>query len=230
MPTTYGPPAKSTVWMTTDPWQASAFGDIGGASKVADGSFGISETSAAPLVVAMRSGTTTASAGKIAAATDGIAFYFQKVPIDKDFRLTATATVTSISYNNSQVGFGLMVRDAAWTDISDASLLSSYVAAGTLRGNSPATAWSSFVRDTSAPVQLTGTVVATPAAVPAAGSVIDISVVKTGSSYTCTFGTEAPAVYDVDLNAIDGAFVYAGLFTARMCQVEYSNVSLAVTN
>ena len=230
MPTPYTPPAKSATWMTTDPWQGSAFGDIGGASKVADGSFAISETSTSPLVVSMRSGTATGSAGKIAAATDGIAFYFQKVPIEKDFRLTATATVTSISYNNSQVGFGLMVRDAAWTDVSDASLLSSYVAAGTLRGNSPATAWSSFMRDTSAPVQLTGTVVSSPAAVPAAGSVIDVSIVKAGSTYTCTFGTEAPAVYTIDLNAIDGAFVYAGLFTARMCQVEYSNVSLTVMN
>lgn len=229
-PTPYAPPVKSAVWMTTDPWQGSAFGDIGGASKVADGSFGISETSPSPLVASLRSGTATTAAGKIAAATDGIAFYFQPVPIGKDFRLTATATVTSISYNNSQVGFGLMVRDATWTDVSDASLLSSYVAAGTLKGNNPATAWSSFMRDTSAPTQLTGTVVSTPAAVPAAGSVIDLSIVKSGSTYTCTYGTEAPAVYTVDLNAIDGDFVYAGLFTARACQIEFSNISLTITN
>ena len=229
-PIVYAPPAPSTVWITTPPWQGSVFGDIGGTSKVGDGSFSISETSTAPLVVSMRSGTAAASAGKIAAATDGIAFYFQKVPIDKDFTLKATATVTSISYNNSQVGFGVMVRDAAWTDVSDASLLSSYVAAGTLRGNNPATAWSSFERDTSAPTQLTGTVVSSPAAVPAAGSVIDLTIVKSGSTYTCTYGSEAPAVYTVDLNAIDGDFVYAGLFTARMCQVEFSNISLTLAN
>jgi lysophospholipase L1-like esterase len=229
-PIVYSPPVKSTVWMTTDPWQGSVFGDIGGASKVMDGSFAIAETSTSPPTVSMRSGTATGSSGKIAAATDGIAFYFQHVPIDRDFRLAATATITSINYSNSQVGFGLMVRDAAWTDVSDASLLSSYVAAGTLRGNNPPGAWSSFMRDTSAPTQLTGTVVSSPAVVPAAGSVVDLSIVKTGSNYTCTFGTEAPAVYNVDLNAIDGDFVYAGLFTARMCQVEFSNVSLTLTN
>jgi hypothetical protein len=178
----------------------------------------------------MRSGTATTSAGKIAAATDGIAFYFQQVPIEKDFTLKATATVTSIVYNNSQVGFGLMVRDAVWTDVSDASLLSSYVAAGTLKGSNPAAAWSSFQRDTSAPTQLTGTVVGSPAAVPAAASVIDLSIVKAGSTYTCTYGTEAPAVYTIDLNAIDGDFVYAGLFTARECQVEFSNISLTLAN
>ena len=136
-PIAYAPPTRSTVWTTTAPWQGSVFGDIGGTSKVSDGSFSISETSASPLVVSMRSGTATTSAGKIAAATDGIAFYFQQVPIEKDFTLKATATVTSIVYNNSQVGFGVMVRDAAWTDTSDASLLSSYVAAGTLKGSSP---------------------------------------------------------------------------------------------
>jgi hypothetical protein len=181
-------------------------------------------------VVSMRSGTATAGAGKIAAATDGIAFYFQQVPIEKDFTLKATATVTSIVYNNSQVGFGLMVRDAAWTDTSDASLLSSYVAAGTLKGNNPAGAWSSFQRDTSAPTQLTGTVVGSAAAVPVAGSVVDLTIVKAGTTYTCTYGTEAPAVYNVELNAIDGGFVYAGLFTARECQVEFSNVSLTMSN
>ena len=117
-PIAYTPPARSTVWTTTAPWQGSVFGDIGGVSKVSDGSFSIAETSASPLVVSMRSGTATAAAGKIAAATDGIAFYFQQVPIEKDFTLKATATVTSIIYNNSQVGFGLMVRDAAWTDTS----------------------------------------------------------------------------------------------------------------
>jgi lysophospholipase L1-like esterase len=231
-PTPYAPPARSAVWMTTDPWLGSAFGDIGGSSKVTDGSFAIAETSTSPspLVVSMRSGTTTTPAGKITAATDGIAFYFQPVPIDKDFQLSATATVTSITYNNSQVGFGLMVRDAAWTDVSDASLLSSYVAAGTLRGNAPASAWSSFMRDTSAPTQLSGAVVSSPAVVPAAGSVVDLTIVKSGSTYTCTYGTEAPAVYTIDLNAIDGDFVYAGLFTARMCQVEFSNISLTVAN
>ena len=82
-PIVYAPPIRSTVWTTTAPWQGSVFGDIGGTSKVSDGSFSISETSASPLVVSMRSGTATTSAGKIAAATDGIAFYFQQVPIEQ---------------------------------------------------------------------------------------------------------------------------------------------------
>jgi hypothetical protein len=226
----YSPPAKSTIWSTTAPWMGSVFGDVGGASKISPANFTIAETTASPLTVSMASGSPTAAAGKIAGATDGIAFYFQQVPVDKDFNLSATATVTSITESNSQVGFGLMVRDAAWTDVSDPSLLSSYVAVGTLRGNLPATAWSSFTRDTSAPTQLTGTVVSSPADVPQAGSVVNLTIVKSGSTYTCTYGSEPPAVYTIDLTAVDPQFVYAGLFTARQCQVEYSNINLTVTN
>ena len=229
-PIVYSPPTKSTIWTTTDPWMGSVFGDVGGTSKITGGGFSITETSTAPLVVSLTSGSPTVSAGKIAAATDGIAFYFQQVPIAKDFILSATATVTSVTYSNSQVGFGLMVRDAAWTDVSDASLLSSYVAVGTLKGNAPATAWSSFIRDTSAPTQLTGTVVSAAADVPMTGAVLDLTIVKSGSTYTCTYGTEAPTVYTIDLSAIDGDFVYAGLFTARQAQISFSNISLIITN
>jgi lysophospholipase L1-like esterase len=230
MPIVYTPPTKGTNWTTTDPWIGSVFGDVGGMSKITGGNFAITETSTAPLVVSMSSGSPTAAAGKIAATTDGIAFYFQQVPIDKDFVLSATATVTTVTFSNSQVGFGLMVRDAAWVDVSDPSLLSSYVAAGPLKGNAPAAAWSSFVRDTSAPTQLTGTVVTSAADVPMAGSVLQLSIAKTGSTYTCTYGTEPPAVYDIDLSTIDSAYVYAGLFTARQSQIVFSNISLTVTN
>lgn len=229
-PIVYSPPTKNTNWTTTDPWIGSVFGDVGGTTKITGGSFAISETSVSPLVVSLTSGSPTVSAGKIAAATDGIAFYFQQMPIDEDFVLSATATVTSVTFSNSQIGFGLTVRDAAWTDVSDASLLSSYVAVGPLKGNTPATAWSSFIRDTSAPTQLTGTVVSAAADVPTTGSVLELSIAKSGSTYTCTYGTEAPTVYTIDLTAIDGDYVYAGLFTARQAQVSFSNISFAVTN
>ena len=57
-----------------------------------------------------------------------------------------------------------------------------------------------------------------------------MSIAKTGSTYTCTFGTEAPAVYTIDLNTIDPGYVYAGLFTARQSQIVFSNISLTLTN
>ncbi|MGC4094584.1 MAG: hypothetical protein QM756_43045 [Polyangiaceae bacterium] len=180
--------------------------------------------------MSLRSGTDTIAVGKIAAGTDGLAYYFQGVPIEKDFTFSATATVTSITYNNSQVGFGLMVRDAAWVDTFSPSLISSYVVSGSLKGSSPASAWSSFVRDMSAATQLTGTTVSSASVVPAAGTVLPLSIVKSGSDYTCTYGTEAPKTYTLDLNRIDSQYVYVGLFTARMCQVEFSDISLTIAN
>jgi hypothetical protein len=229
-PITYSPPVKGANWVTTDPWMGSVFGDVGGATKITDGSFGITENSQSPLTVTMRSGTTTGAVGKISAATDGIAYYFQQVPVLTDFQFSATATVTSITYNNSQVGFGLMVRDAAWMDTFDSSLISSYVACGTLKGSSPATAWSAFSRDTTAATQLTGKVVSSSSVVPTAGTVLNLSIVKSGAVYTCTYGTETPSVYTMDLNAVDSQNIYVGLFTARMCEVVFSNVSLHIAN
>ena len=43
-------------------------------------------------------------------------------------------------------------------------------------------------------------------------------------------GDAAPTVYTIDLSAIDGGYVYAGLFTARQAQISFSNISLTVTN
>jgi hypothetical protein len=228
-PVPYAPPVKGTIWATTDPWMGSVFGDIGGVSKITDGSYNIAETSVSPRAVSLRSGTEAGPVGKIASTTDGIAYYFQQIPLDQDFTLSATATVSFITFNNSQVGFGLMVRDAVWVDQFNPAFLSSYVACGTLKGNTPASAWSSFIRDTTANPQLSGTTVSSASAVPAQGSTLDLSIVKSGSTYTCQYGTEAPTTYTMELSAVDPAYVYAGLFTARQCQVEFSNINLTLT-
>jgi len=131
VPIVYNPPTvKSTIWTTTDPWWGTVFGDCGGQTKITDGiSFAITEGATN---VTLRSGTETGAVGKIAGTTDCIAMYFQQIPADKDFTLTATATVNFIASNN-QVSFGLMLRDAAWIDIYDPSLVSNYVAAGPLK-------------------------------------------------------------------------------------------------
>jgi hypothetical protein len=75
-----------------------------------------------------------------------------------------------------------------------------------------------------------GTALLLLASVPTTGSVIDLSIAKSGSTYTCTYGTEAPTVYTIDLNAIDSDYVYPGLFTARQSQIVFPNISFTVTN
>jgi hypothetical protein len=55
------------------------------------------------------------TAGKIAGSEDGITYYFKQVGVDKNFQLTADATVISYGTEgiapNGQEGFGLMARD-----------------------------------------------------------------------------------------------------------------------
>ena len=62
----------------------------------------------------------------------------------------------------------------------------------------------------SAAPTLTGTVVSSPTVMPMAGSVIDLKIVKAGDEYRCSYGTEAPAAYTVDLHVKDSQFVDAG--------------------
>ena len=50
--------------------------------------------------------------GKIQpASTDGLAFYYTKIPTSKNFTIKTTVTVDSWTFSNGQEGFGLMVAD-----------------------------------------------------------------------------------------------------------------------
>jgi hypothetical protein len=215
------PTSKSIIWTTTDPWWGSVFGDV---TTIGTTNYDISEKTGG--VVSMRSGTGTA-AGKIAAASDGIAFYFQIVPIAKDFTFTATATVNSITAND-QVSFGIMVRDGVWIDLLSSSLTTNYVACGVRNATKGVAAMSSWQRDTSATTQLSGTAVSSTSVIPVAGTVVNLKIVKAGSAYTVTYGTEAPVTYTLDLGKSEPLNVYPGLYTARQCQVDFSNIVLTI--
>ena len=44
-------------------------------------------------------------------STDGLSFYYTKIPSDKYFSLTATVRVDEWTFTNGQEGFGLMAAD-----------------------------------------------------------------------------------------------------------------------
>jgi len=221
------PTVKSEVWKTTDPWFGSVYGDCGGAEKIGPEYYAITETKDG---VTMRSGTIDKASGKISSTSDGVAMYFQKIPADKNFTLSATAKIKNIAGNN-QVSFGLMVRDAVWIDTFDASLISSYVAAGPLKITAKDNAfYSSFNRilDPATKVSTQPFTVATKTPAPKAGDVINLKIVKKGNDYTVTYGSEDSVKYTVDLKTMDKDFVYAGLFTARQCEIDFSNIKLDI--
>ena len=47
----------------------------------------------------------------VPASTDGLSFYYTAVPANKNFTLTATATIDTWTFTNGQEGFGLMAAD-----------------------------------------------------------------------------------------------------------------------
>ena len=216
---------QSSFKKIKEPWFGTAFGDCGGASKISTKRFnGIEETAAGTVV--MNSGPTdgTASSGKIAGGNDGLCMYFQQIPIGKDFTLTATAKVQFIAANN-QVSFGLMVRDDIYIDSDDKSINSAYVACAALGVAKDEGKWTtSFERKDGALSQTT----VTSEKKPVAGTVVNLSIVKKGNTYTVKYGKEPAKTYTAALNEIDADYVYAGLFTSRCVTVEYSNVSLTM--
>lgn len=213
------PTVKSSNFKTTDPWWGSVFGDCGGEEKIASTEFyEIKENGS---TVSMHSGNKEAAVGKIASASDGIAFYFQKLPCDKDFVLEAVADIKFIKSNN-QVSFGLMVRDDAHIDKFDNSIKSDYVACAPLKITNADAFDSSFAR-------LDGTLKETPhtkETVPQAGQKVKLSLAKKGDNVTVQYGTEPATTYKVDLKQVDKDFIYAGLFTCRQVEVDFSSITL----
>lgn len=218
----YGAPStKSSNFDTTDPWWGSAFGNIGGSSKAANPD--LNEIVEIKGGVQMHSGAKDGSkdSGKIAASEDGLLFYFQKLPVNKDFTLTATAKILNIKSNN-QVSFGLMVRDNVIIDESIGGMNSNYAAAGPLK-IANADAWTAgFARIDTALNENPHAV----EALPAKGKTVNLSISKKGNDITVQYGKEAPVTYTVVLNEYDKDNVYAGLYTSRNAYVEFTNISL----
>lgn len=215
---------QSSFKKIKEPWFGTAFGDCGSASKIATRRFnGIEEKDG---IVRMNSGFEdgSASSGKIASGNDGLCFYFQQIPITKDFTLKAKAKIVYINKNN-QVSFGLMARDDIYIDQDDKSINSAYVACAALGVAKDEGAWtSSFERKDGELIQTK----TTSEKLPVAGTVVDLSLTKKGNVYTVKYGKNPAQSYTADLNEIDTDYIYAGLFTSRCVTVEYSDVSLQI--
>ncbi|MBR1535644.1 MAG: hypothetical protein IJ630_01745 [Treponema sp.] len=210
----------SGIHQTTAPWYGTVFGDCGGGEKIADPEkYGIEEKGG---VVQMWAGSKdgSSSQGKIASASDGIIFYFQKLAADKDFTLTAKMKILNFA-NNNQVAFGLMARDDVYIDKFDNSINSDYVAAAALKIATGAEYTSSWMRTNT---KLNETKNAGQAA-PAKDQVVDLSITKKGNVYTVKYGKDT-ATYEADLTSVDSKNIYVGLFAARNSYVEFSNISL----
>ncbi|MCI8658730.1 MAG: carbohydrate esterase family 12 protein [Lachnospiraceae bacterium] len=220
------PDGESIQWASIGEWKGTIFGDIDGYEYLNNVYFNLSPYEDGIWMKAGRfegndSSIVGARVGKIATTTDGIAMYYQAVPADRNFTLSADVTIHHFDPNN-QASFGLMVRDDIYLDTVTSDTLGDYVAAGPLMSGSDEP-WNCFARKSGV---LTQGQTATKLYAP--GDTLHLEIRKTSDGYACTFGDNVPvsAGFDFPLTAIDSEYVYAGMFVARSADVTFYNVNL----
>lgn len=223
----YRPEGESAHWPTVGDWKGTVFGDIEAYEYMNNVYFNLSPY--ADEMIWMKAGrfeensssAASARVGKISADTDGIAMYYQAIPADRNFTLSADVTIYHLDPNN-QASFGLMVRDDIYLDTVTSDTLGDYVAAGPLMLGSDEP-WNCFARKNS---QLVSGGTATKIYKP--GEIVHVEIRKTSDGYTCTFGDNPPisAGFDFPLTTIDSEYVYAGMFVARSADVTFWNIHL----
>ncbi len=197
-------------------WHGTVFGDVGGANKITDSNFqAVVDGDKITLTVANNS-------GKIASGSDGLMFYFVKLPVGKTFTLSAKARIESFAANN-QVSYGLMVRDDLYIDQYVASTMGDYVAAGVRNQGAVV----NFGRKSAA---LIGS--APVSAVDlSSGAETELRIVASNDGYTLTFGDETvSAGFDYALTGIDSDYIYAGFYVVRNCSVTFSDINLEIND
>ncbi len=221
------PTGDSTIWQGAGDWKATVFGDIGALEYLNDIYFHLDpyEGDAVHISAGRLGGSSSdivgASVGKISAATDGIAMYYQAIPSSQNFTLSANVTINNLDPNN-QASFGLMARDDIYLDYVTNDTLGDYVAAGPLMMGS-SDPWNCFARK-SGVLTRGGQTDHTYKT----GDTLHMEIRKTTDGYTCTFGDNAPvsAGFDFPLTAIDPEYVYIGMFAARSADVTFHDIRL----
>ena len=210
---------NSSMWPTfTDSdgrvWHGTVFGDVGGANKITASNFNAAiEGDKITLSVLNNS-------GKIASGSDGMMFYYVKLPVGTNFTLDAKATINNFAKNN-QVSFGLMARDDLYIDEYVALTMGDYVAAGSRNQGKIV----NFGRKSSSlvgepPVDAINL---------EKGAEVDLKIVGTNDGYTLTYGKEsASAGFDYALTGIDSDYIYVGIYAVRNCSVTFSDLHLTI--
>ncbi|MCD8222691.1 MAG: carbohydrate esterase family 12 protein [Clostridiales bacterium] len=223
------PESDSTKWTAAGDWKPTVFGDVEALEYLNDIYFHFIpyENGAIRIAAGRQGGTTSdivgASVGKISTDTDGIAMYYQAVPADQNFTLTAYATINSIDPNN-QASFGLMARDDIYVDYVTNDTLGDYVAAASLMMGSD-TPWNCFARKSGV---LTRGDYTERNYID--GETVRLEIRKTSDGYTCTYGSNPPvsAGFDFPLTRLDPEYIYVGMFAARSADVTFWDVQLTL--
>ena len=220
------PTGLSSIWSPSGDWKGTVFGDVDGYEYLNNMYFNLQPGGDGSIHMAVGVESNLIrnfSAGKIAQASDGIGMYYQAVPADRNFTLSADVTINRLN-NTNQNSFGLMVRDDVYLDTVLNDTMGDYVAAGPLMSAS-SQPWNCFARKNG---QLISGGTATK--VYNEGETVHMEIRKSSDGYTCIFGDNPPvsAGFDFPLSTLDSSNVYAGMFIARGADVTFRNISLTL--
>lgn len=235
----------SKYWTTTSPFYGTAFGDIGGQSKLNtvtyaedgvtvvsdeltindstnDTNFAIKELSENSVQIRTGNVEANASFGKIAGTTDAFTLYYIPVDASSNFELSATANVNAVLANNSQTSFGAICLDTIEVDTNNKRTYD-YVAAGAVKYGAKdaetgaGATYLTFARDAASNTLSTNV---KGEYAPAAGDTVDVKITKVGDKIIATYGNTT-STYD---KAMSGK-MYIGLYTTRNADVTFTNIT-----
>ncbi len=203
-------PDNTTAIKLTDGWYKTYMGKMGTdapscTNSYADGKFTVGDNEVK---------------SKIEGAADGFVAAFMQVDARKNFTVSATVTIKSVhsKLDNSQGGFGLMLRDDILINKRQDSLASNYVAAGILNTKAPI-----FSRESEA-LATSGS-----SAAIAAGDTHTLSITRVGQVVTVTVDSTTKTFTDFDFLSVDGDYMYLCLFANRGIVAEFTDVQFEIT-
>lgn len=217
--------APSHFTTISEGWYGTAFGDCGGTPTSSSNGYVAQETSTGVFRVGQ---SASSNKGKFADAGDGIAFLFKQVDITKNFEITADAKVINTA-SVGQAGFGLMLRDDCYINQNTSKVLitSNYVAAGFVTSSAYMNAL--FSREGAAITKENNKI----DALYAVDDIVNLKITRLGQSITTEViyngQTYSKTYLDFDLVAIDGNYMYVGMFANRGTIVEFTNVAFTIT-
>lgn len=205
---------------TTAGWYGTAFGNMSGDST---SPFTAKENADSTFTVA-----STSSKGKFESGGDGIAYLFTRLDANKNFVITADATVVT-KIGDKQGGFGLMLRDDCFINVTskNTTLNSNFAAAGFITSSSTA-ANVNFERRATSLIKGTDVVANLDA-----NATVSFKIERIGQKVICTTiyagKTYVTEFLDNPYTEVDTNYIYVGMFANRSANVTFSNVVLTIT-
>ncbi len=209
----------------TDGWYGTAFGDMGSDNPY---NCGYIATETEEGIFKVGQGTKGSMKGKISSTTEGYAFAFRQVSVQKNFKLSAKGTILTQLSDGKQAGFGLMLRDDSYIPTSDKGICSNNIVAGVYQEKVGSNIVG-YARQSGTIVKSNNTSTLTPAV----GTTIEATIERLGQVVTTTIvynnETFVTTYTDFDLTARDGEYMYIGMCAARGIVAEWTNVSFQIT-